>query len=83
MAGRSNKASEMASRYKIKVPDEEVYWAVQEELSAHNIKVFVASEKRLLFSTGSIAQNVISILREYGATVTEDFQYDLEARRPA
>jgi len=73
----------MASRYKIKVPDEEAYRAVQEELIAHNVQVFVASERRLLFSTGSIAQNIISLLREHGATVTEDFQYDLEARRPA
>lgn len=73
----------MASRYKIKVPDKKAYWAVQEELSAHNIQVFVASERRLLFSTGPIAERIISILRKHGATVTEDFQYDLEARRPA
>ena len=83
MATESPKATEMASRYKIQVPDLTIYRAVQEQLREQNVPIFVASEKRRLFSTGRIPRNIISSLEKFGATITEDHQYDLEFPRRA
>jgi len=71
----------MKIRYKIKAPDEKAYGKIQDRLRDKNVEIFLTSEKRLMISTGDIPSNVLSDIKEQGATVTTDFKYDLERKR--
>jgi len=73
----------MAMRYKIKVPSEKAYQEVRETLRAKNVQVFVASEKRRTISAGNMSDSLILDIKEHGATVSLDQQYDLESRKRA
>ncbi len=73
----------MAVRYKIKVSSEKAYQEVRETLRAKNVQVFVASEKRRTISAGSMSDSLILNIKEHGATVSLDQQYDLESRKRA
>ncbi len=73
----------MTVRYKIKSPSDETYREVQETLRARNVQVFVASEKRRMISAGNIPAKLLDDIKERGATVTLDQQYDMESRKSA
>lgn len=73
----------MTVRYKIKSPSEKTYREVQETLRARNVQVFVASEKRRMISAENIPAKILDDIKEHGATVTIDQQYDMESRRRA
>ena len=68
----------MTERYKVKTPSDELYRKVLLILE-QRVPVFVASEKRRMLSTGEIPNQILVRIRELGATVTPDFQYDSDA----
>lgn len=70
-------------RYKIKVPSDSMYHEVEEKLHSKKVQVFVASQKRRMFSTGSIPQDLLSDIRKRGVAVTTDKKYSIEANRRA
>lgn len=69
----------MSERYKVRAPSDELYQKVL-CLLEERVPVFVASEKRRLLSTGEIPTTILNTLRELGATVTPDFQYESDGR---
>jgi hypothetical protein len=69
----------MTERYKVRVPSDELYRKVL-ILLEQRVPVFVASEKRRMLSTGEIPNSILDRIRELGATVTPEFQYDPDAR---
>ena len=69
----------MTERYKVRAPSDELYRQVF-LLLVERVPVFVASEKRRVLSTGEIPNTILDRIRELGATVTPDFQYDADAR---
>lgn len=69
----------MTERYKVRAPSDELYRQVFLLLDQH-VPVFVASEKRRVLSTGEIPNSILNRIRELGATVTPEFQYDQDAR---
>lgn len=65
----------MTERYKVRAPSDELYREVLLLLD-QQVPVFVASEKRRMVSTGEIPNTIMTRIRELGATVTPDFQYE-------
>ena len=72
----------MSVRYKVRAPSERLYHELLNLLAA-SVPVFVASEKRRVLSTGEIPNKILNNIKEMGATVTRDFQYDPEVRTAA
>lgn len=70
-------------RYKIKAPNDIMYHEVEEKLHSKKVQVFVASEKRRMFSTGNIPHDLLSDIRKRGVAVTADKEYSLEGSRRA
>ena len=70
-------------RYKIKAPNDSMYHEVEEKLHSERVQVFVASQKRRMFATGIIPQDLLSDIRKSGVVVTTDKEYSIEANRRA
>lgn len=70
-------------RYKIKAPSDVMYQEVEEKLHSKKVRVFVASAKRRMFSTGNIPQDLLSDIRKRGVAVTADKEYSIEGSRRA
>lgn len=70
-------------QYKIRTPSEKTYREVYSTLRAENVQIFVASEKRRVMSSGNIPAKIRSHIKERGATITDDQQYDMESRKQA
>jgi hypothetical protein len=64
-------------RYRVKAVNDESFNQVC-SLLRNRVKIFVASDKRRVLSTGEIPRRLLRNLKEMGATVTTDFQYDQE-----
>jgi hypothetical protein len=66
-----------AMRYKVRAPNEAVYWELLNMLKGR-VRIFVASEKRHVVSTGEIPTGLLESIRARGGRVTEDYTYQLE-----
>ena len=69
-----------AQRYKIKAPSQASYDEVR-SLLKHQVEIFVTSDRRRMISTGEIPRPILKNLKELGATVTEDPQFELEVKK--
>jgi hypothetical protein len=65
-------------RYKIKAPNHEVYRAILGLLDEEKVQVPLTSERRHLIAALDVSQRLLTEIAARGASVTEDFQYDLE-----
>jgi hypothetical protein len=64
-------------RYKIKTPTDQLFQEVR-NLVANETEILVESKKRGFLSVEEVSEDLESRLRSRGATVTPDFQYDID-----
>lgn len=64
------------------VPDMDLYSEVEAALRDNQVRIFAASPKRGMLSTGPLPEDLTSFVQERGGSLTPEFQYDLEAGGP-
>lgn len=67
-------------RYKVKAPDLSAYRQILSFLDGR-VRIFVASEKRYLLSTGDLPEACKKEIAARGGEVKPEAQYDLEVTR--
>ena len=65
-------------RYKIKTPSADIYREVLTLLGEEKVPILLTSERRHFIAAAEIPSRLQQELITRGATVTPDYQYDLE-----
>jgi hypothetical protein len=66
-------------RYRLKIPDKDLYQEIEAALRENQVHVFAASPRRGLLSTDPLPEDLASFIQEHGGSVTPEFQYDIES----
>lgn len=66
-------------RYKVKAPSQSAFYAVRKALDAAQAHIWLVSERRLFVATDDLAADVQRQLRDLGAVVSPDHQYNADA----
>ena len=66
------------NRVKVSAPDDASYQRVEAFLRQNNVTIFVASSKRRFLGVGLMSPEVRQQVLDFGATITDDRQYDVD-----